>query len=73
MSHLKAFLHSFSKETQIFVPRHNEDVEGGYWITLRPSICPSICLESRPYVRVSDPGASGKMDRLKLRFFWERV
>ncbi len=27
----------------------------------------------RPYVRVSDPGAPGKMDRLMLRFFWKRV
>ena len=28
---------------------------------------------SKPYVRVSDPGAPGKMDRLNLRFFWRRV
>ena len=26
-----------------------------------------------PYVRVSDPGAPGKMDRLMMRFFWKRV
>ena len=28
---------------------------------------------SRPYVRVSDPGAPGKMDRFMLRFFWKRL
>ena len=27
----------------------------------------------RPYIRVSDPGAAGKMDRLNLRFFCRRV
>ena len=26
-----------------------------------------------PYVRVSDPGAPGKIGRLNLRFFWRRV
>ena len=30
-------------------------------------------ISSRPYVRVSDPGAPEKMERLKLRFFWKRV
>ncbi len=28
---------------------------------------------SRPYVKVSDPGTPGKMDRLNLSFFWRRV
>ena len=28
---------------------------------------------SRPYVKVIDPGAPGKMDRLNLRFFWRRM
>ncbi len=31
----------------IFVPRRNEVAEGGYWITLRPSVSPSV----RPSVR----------------------
>ncbi len=26
----------------IFVPRRNEVAEGGYWITLRPFVCPSV-------------------------------
>ena len=30
-------------------------------------------LLSRPYVRVSDPGAPGEIDRLRLRFFWKGV
>ena len=27
----------------------------------------------RPYVKVSDPGEPGKMDRLNISFFWRRV
>ncbi len=26
----------------LFVPRRNEVAEGGYWITLRPSVRPSV-------------------------------
>ena len=29
----------------VIVPRRNEVAEGGYWITLRPSVRPSVHLE----------------------------
>ncbi len=29
----------------LIVPRRNEVAEGGYWITLRPSVRPSVPLE----------------------------
>ncbi len=29
----------------LIVPRRNEVAEGGYWITLRPSVSPSFRLE----------------------------
>ncbi len=32
-----------------FVPRRNEVVEGGYWITLRPSVRQSVRPSVRPF------------------------
>ena len=37
-------------EETFFVPRRNEVAEGGYWITLRPSVRPSVRQSVRPSV-----------------------
>ncbi len=61
-------IHSFPKETQYFwrcLSFGEESVCQWNWSYLTKS--------SRHCDRVSDPGAPGKMDRLKLRFFWWTV
>ena len=42
----------------IFVPRRNEVAEGGYWIALRLSVCPSVSPSVRLSVRPSVRPAS---------------
>ena len=60
-------LHSSPKETQVF---------GSFFWARLYATGPGIvhCFpNSRHYVRVSHPGAVGKLGRLDLRFFWRRV
>ena len=59
---LHTTIHSFRKEMQHFWSCFLLEKSVYQWI---------FCYKT--YVRVSDPGASGKMDRLKLRFFSKRV
>ena len=64
-------LHSFPKETQHFLKCLSFGEE---CMPVKLELYTILALLIKTlYVRVSDPGAPGKMDRLMLRFFWKRV